>query len=147
MGSRLATACCAVVVLSIATTVSSFAQTAPPGAAAPVPSLPAAPAPPPNTTVPPAMSDIPTMPVTFDYFGSFGLVSQFTLPQGVRSTGSMRVWSASDGTPEEAAQAVQFGERPAGSEFIVFFARGSRMYAFDTSTGNYCWIEGDITRG
>ena len=49
-------------------------------------------------------------------------------------------------TPEETQAGVTFGEKPAGTEFIVFFIRGQRSYAFDVAYGNYCWIDNNISR-
>jgi hypothetical protein len=129
-----------------ATTTVGYAQTAPPGAAAPVPVLPTSPTPPPNTTIPASLSDIPTQSVNFSYFGPYSTVTQFTLPPVVRANSPVGCWSAPNATPQDQVGAVNFGTKPAGSEFIAFFARGTRLYVFDTSTGNYCWIDNDVSR-
>ena len=135
-----------VAVLVASTTGVGYAQTAPPGAAAPVPQLPISSTPPPNTVIPPSLSDVPTQSVTFDYFGPYATVTQFLLPQRVRASSPIGCWSAPNATAEDQAGQVMFGTKPAGTEFIVFFARGTRLYAYDVSYGNYCWIDNDVTR-
>jgi hypothetical protein len=129
-----------------ATSTVGFAQTAPPGAAAPVPVLPASNTPPPATSVPAALSDVPVQPVVFSYFGPYAVVDELMLPQRVRSSSTVSCWSAPNATSEDQTGVIDFGPKPAGTEFIAFFARGSRLYVFDTSYGNYCWVDNDVTR-
>jgi hypothetical protein len=122
------------------------AQTVPAGAAAPVPLLPLSPVPPPNTSVPGALADIPVISVTFSYFGPWAVVQELTLPQRVVAVAPIGCHASPNATPEETQAGVTFGEKPAGSEFIVFFVRGARSYAFDVGQGNYCWIDNNISR-
>jgi hypothetical protein len=124
----------------------ALAQTIPAGAAAPVPLLPFSPVPPPNTTVPAALADIPVISVTFSYFGPWSVVQELTLPRRVIAAGPIGCHASPNATPEETQAGVTFGEKPAGAEFIVFFVRGARSYAFDVGYGNYCWIDNNISR-
>jgi hypothetical protein len=111
-----------------------------------VPLLPFSPVPPPNTTVPGALADIPVVSVTFSYFGPWAVVQELTLPQRVVAAAPIGCHASPNATPEEDQMGVLFGEKPAGTEFIVFFIRGSRSYAFDVGYGNYCWIDNNISR-
>lgn len=49
-------------------------------------------------------------------------------------------YSGPNATAKEEASSLKFGFRPAGSQFIIFFIRGTRGYSFDIAVGNYCWI-------
>lgn len=122
-------------------TSSVFAQTVPVGGSAPVPVWPPSPTAPPSTSVPPTMANVPTENVTVDFFGPSGVVTEFLVPRLVTSERSLGCYSGPDATSSEKSQAELFGVKPAGSQFIAFFARGSRTYAYDTSDGNYCWID------
>ena len=125
--------------------VPAFAQTnfaAPPGApppAAPIPLLPLASAPPPNTSAPGPLSGLVIGPVIFPYFGPSGEVIELD-PVVISVSTGVAVYSGPDATSTEASQAVSFGSKPAGSQFIAFFVRGDRIYVFDLSSGNYAWI-------
>ncbi len=143
---RLAHASFVAVGVALALAAGAFAQTVPPGAAAPVPLLPAAAGPPPNTAVPAALSDIPTADVDFSYFGPYANVVEILLPARVVALASVGCWSAPNATAQDQAGDVEFGVKPAGTEFIVFFVRGTRSYVFDTSYGNYCWVDNQYSR-
>ena len=136
----------AIVLLLSAT--SAYAQTVPPGGAAPVPILPLSSTPPPDTTIPPALADIPVEAVTFSYFGPYGVVDELQVPPLITAAAPIGCWSAPNADNDQAVggAAVDFGTKPAGTQFIGFFARGTRLYVFDTSFGNYCWIDNNVTR-
>jgi hypothetical protein len=146
MRYRLTLASFLVACLAAANASAGYAQTAPPGAAAPVPQLPVSTAPPPATIVPQVIGDVPIQSVSFAYFGNAAVVDELLLPQLVKSNSSLHIWSAPDATAEEQVGQQDFGTRPAGTQFIVFFVRGTRMYVFDTSSGNYGWADSDVSR-
>jgi len=132
----------------VAATTTANAQTVPAGAAAPVPILPLSSTPPPDTDVPPALADIPEEPVIFSYFGPYAVVDELMIPPLITAAGPIGCWSApnADGDQSVGGGAVDFGTKPAGTQFIAFFARGTRLYVFDTGVGNYCWIDNNVTR-
>jgi len=135
-----------VTMLVVASTAPVSAQTVPPGAAAPVPLLPRSNTPPPATDIPPSLADIPIIAVSFSYFGTYAVVDELLVPVLVTAVGTVHCWSAPNATADEQVGAVDFGEKPSGSQFIAFFARGTRLYVFDTSGGNYCWIDNNVAR-
>jgi hypothetical protein len=130
----------------LASSIGAYAQTVPPGAAAPVPILPDSSTPPPATVIPAALADLPIKPVIFAYFGPYAIVQQILLPPLILAATPIGCWSAPNATQDEQQGAVMFGEKPVGSQFIAFFARGTRLYVFDVAVGNYCWIDNSVTR-
>jgi len=138
--------CLFATVLAAGSAATASAQTVPPGAAAPVPQLPRSSNPPPSTDIPSALSDIPLAAVSFDYFGPYAIVDELLVPPLITAAGTVHCWSAPNATDGDQVGAVDFGERAAGSQFIAFFARGTRLYVFDTSGGNYCWIDNRVAR-
>jgi hypothetical protein len=111
-----------------------------------VPLLPDSSTPPPATVIPPALADLPIKPVVFSYFGPYAVVNEILLPPLILAAAPIGCWSAPNATPQEQEGAVMFGEKPTGTQFIAFFVRGTRIYVFDTSYGNYCWIDSNVTR-
>jgi hypothetical protein len=109
--------------------------------------LPPSDAPPPNTPLDvifaflPGLADILLLQVRFDYFGPSADVLELAIPLLLAMPDEVGCFSGPNATDEEAAEAVFFGSKPAGSEFILFFLRGLRSYVFDLATGDYCWID------
>ena len=134
--------------LAVVSATTVQAQTVPPGGAAPVPILPQSSTPPPDTNVPGALADIPVVPVSFSYFGPYAVVDELAVPPLITAAGPVGCWSApnADGDQNVGGGAVDFGTKPAGTQFIAFFARGTRLYVFDTSGGNYCWVDNQVSR-
>lgn len=126
-------------------TSSVFAQTVPPGGAAPLPVWPSSPVAPPATAIPSSMSDDPVQNVTVAFFGPSSVVSEFLVPRLVTSTAPVGCYSGPNATTAERDDATLFGTKPAGSQFIAFFVRGTRTYVYDTSVGNYCWIDNNYS--
>lgn len=122
-------------------TSTALAQTVPPGGAAPEPVWPRASSAPPGTVVPPAMSNVPVQDVDVSFFGPSSDVVEFMVPRLVSSTKAIGCYSGPNATPSESADADLYGLKPAGSQFIAFFVRGTRTFAYDTAVGNYCWID------
>lgn len=119
----------------------------PPGAAAPVPVLPTVTTGPPSTdmaalgAVVAFLRDIPTQFVSWSYLGPSAVVVQLMIPTRQQLAFPTGCWSGPNATAEERAAAVLHGTKPAGTESIHFFVRGTRSYVFDTSTGDYCWFD------
>lgn len=111
------------------------------------PSLSAAAEPPPNTNLAtirgglPILADIPAADVVFDYFGPSAVVSQLLQPPLATMPLVSGCYSGPNATAQEQGASLVFGFKPAGSQFIIFFIRGTRGYSFDVAVGNYCWID------
>lgn len=111
------------------------------------PTLIASLVPPPNTNLATirasigALADIPTANVDFDYFGPSRVVTQLIRPPLVSMPLTVGCYSGPNATFEEQSASVIFGIKPAGSQFVIFFIRGTRGYSFDVAVGNYCWID------
>jgi hypothetical protein len=122
------------------------AQTAFPfPAAAPLPNPgPLSDVSPPNTFPPPGLAQNPVVSINDPFFGSSSPIYRFAIPVKVAAAQPVGCYSGPNATPEEAANALLFDEEPAGAQFIVFFARGARLFVLNLSTNNYCWIDGYV---
>jgi hypothetical protein len=110
-----------------------------------VPNLPRSDVNPPNTFPPPGLAQDPFFAVSDPYFGPSSPIYMFSIPVLVRAAQVIGCYSGPNANSDESSNAILFGERPAGAQFIPYFMRGSRLFAMDLSTNNYCWIDGFVT--
>jgi hypothetical protein len=104
--------------------------------------LPTSLVPPPNTPAPPFfLTESPLLSVSFSYFGPSAIVLMLTVPVQRSQTFETGCWSGPNATGQETGGAILWGMKPAGTQFVYFFVRGTRSYVFDTSYGNYCWVD------
>ncbi|HEY3118740.1 MAG TPA: hypothetical protein VGK54_18510 [Chloroflexota bacterium] len=89
----------------------------------------------------PAIRDIPTSNASWSYLGPSAAVIALGKPPLWTATFPLGCYSGPNATDVEAAAARLFGTRSAGSQFVLFFLRGTRAYSFDLAVGNYCWID------
>lgn len=102
---------------------------------------------PPNTSLDdikalaPFLMDMQVDAVRWDYLGASAVVYKIKSPILHTSSSEVDVWSGPNATGAEAANAIDFGTKPAGTDAIYFFLRGTRAYVFDVAVGNYGWFD------
>lgn len=98
---------------------------------------------PPNTRAEllPLLTNRQAVPVNNAMFGASGNVLEITDASPIRPTGLYEQFSGPNAVEDEASQSVDYGPLPVGSEIVPIFVRGTRVFSFIVTTGNYAWLQ------
>lgn len=87
------------------------------------------------------LGDVQLIAVVWNYLGDSSVVFELVPPVLHPADTEVGIFSGPNATDSETANGVYFGTKPAGTEAIYFFIRGTRGFSFDVAFGDYAWFD------